>query len=122
MCPERLSASMCSMTSRARIKDAGPASAVVTIRRAGPEDAPAVERLAALDSAHVPAGDLLVAQVGDELWAAMSLDGFEWVADPFKPSADVLLVLLERGRQLRRHRERAARRRHRPLRRGALAA
>lgn len=100
-----LRASMSVMTP-ARIKDAGP-TAALTIRRAGPGDSAALGRLAELDSARVPAGDLLVADVGGELWAAMSVDGMEWVADPFRPSADVLLVLLERGRQLRRHRERA---------------
>ena len=39
----------------------------VTLRYAFPDDHEAVRRLAALDSAEVPAGQLLVAEVGSEL-------------------------------------------------------
>ena len=79
------------------------------IRQARGTDAVALERLAALDSSHAPAGDVLVAEVGDELWAALSLDDGHAVADPLRPSADAILLLGERGRQLRR---RARRRSH----------
>jgi len=84
-----------------------------TIRRAYPDDALALERLAALDSKRMPAGRLLVAEVDGELWAAVSLDAAGDVADPFRPSGELVLLLHERARQL----ERAARPRHRrPLR------
>jgi hypothetical protein len=84
-----------------------------TIRRAYPDDALALERLAGLDSKRLPAGRLLVAEVDGELWAAVSLDAAGDVADPFRRSGELVLLLHERARQL----ERAARpRRRRPLR------
>ena len=48
--------------------------APLRIRQARHADAAALERLAALDSSHAPRGDVLLAEVGDELWAALSLD------------------------------------------------
>src|SRR6202023_1106835 len=45
----------------------------VTIRRAYPDDAGALVRLAALDCRGLPPGELLVADVGGELWAAVSI-------------------------------------------------
>jgi hypothetical protein len=71
------------------------------IRWALPSDLPALERLAALDSNRLPAGPLLVAEVGDELWAALSvLDGIA-VADPFRPSANLVGLLSQRAAQIR---------------------
>src|SRR5829696_7430553 len=72
----------------------------VTIRRATPADAAALKRLAALDSAPVPAGELLVAEVGGELWAAAAIDGPAVVADPFRPSGELALLLAQRAAQL----------------------
>jgi hypothetical protein len=77
-------------------------SAPVTIRYATPADAGAVTDLAALDSRRAPAGDVLVARVGRELWAAVSLDDMHAVADPFRPSGDVAHLLHERASFLRR--------------------
>jgi len=74
----------------------------VTIRYATERDAPALARLAALDSQPLPEGVLLVAQVGDELWAALSVTADGAVADPFRRSADALALLEARARQLRR--------------------
>ena len=78
------------------------ATAPLTIRFASAADAPALADLAALDSSRVPTGDVLVAQVGGELWAALSLADGHAVADPLRPSADAVLVLAERSRQFRR--------------------
>ncbi|MEA2124210.1 MAG: hypothetical protein QOI80_992 [Solirubrobacteraceae bacterium] len=91
-----------------------PATAPVTIRRAIPADAGPVIALAQLDSKRVPTGDVLVAAVGRELWAAVSLDDFHTVADPFRPSGDIALNLIERARALRspRKRSRVLRGRH----------
>jgi hypothetical protein len=72
----------------------------VTIRLAGPADRDALERLAALDSARLPRGELLVGLVDDEPWAALALDGGTAVADPFRRSAEVLALLHERARLL----------------------
>ncbi|HEY7074518.1 MAG TPA: hypothetical protein VH418_04080 [Solirubrobacteraceae bacterium] len=73
----------------------------LTIRMALPSDAAALERLAELDSAGTPHDPVLVAEVSDELWAAISLDDFKLVGDPFRPSGEVQFLLLERARQLR---------------------
>ena len=76
--------------------------APLRIRQARLDDAAAVLRLADLDSSRVPSGDVLLAEVGDELWAAFSLDDGHHIADPLRPSADAVLMLAQRGRQLRR--------------------
>ena len=55
-----------------------------------------------------PRGDVLIAEVGDELWAAVSLKDGHHIADPLRPSADAVLMLAQRGRQLRRDERRGA--------------
>jgi len=85
-----------------RRKEIPATAAALRIRQARPADAAAVERLAALDSSQVPAGELLLAEVGDELWAAYSVTDGRHVADPLRPSANAVLILAERGAQLRR--------------------
>ncbi|HEY7967722.1 MAG TPA: hypothetical protein VID68_11885 [Solirubrobacteraceae bacterium] len=72
----------------------------VRIRVAGEDDALRLQRLAELDSAAVPVGRLLVAEVGGELWAARQIDGSHTIADPFHPTADLLALLTLRCRQL----------------------
>ena len=81
-------------------KSVPDARAGVTIRMATPADARALHRLAALDSARWDGGDALVAEVGDEIWAAVSLAGGAIMADPFRPSGELLALLVERARQL----------------------
>ena len=76
--------------------------APLRIRQARHADAAALERLASLDSSRAPRGDVLLAEVGDELWAAFSLEDGHHVADPLRPSADAVLMLAQRGRQLHR--------------------
>lgn len=75
-------------------------SPAVTIRWATPDDAQRVEILAELDEGRVPSAPLLLAFVGEELWVAASPDTGAVVADPFRPSAEVAALVLERGRQL----------------------
>jgi len=74
----------------------------ITIRQARGEDADAVARLAERDSADVPPGGLLVAAVGGELRAAISIDGGETIADPFHPTAELVRLLTARSAQVRR--------------------
>src|SRR4051794_16906711 len=73
----------------------------VTIRRAFPDDAQALARLAALDGAKLPQTDVLVAEVAGELWAAVAVADDTTVADPFRPTAELVALLRERARQLR---------------------
>ena len=83
-------------------KEIPATAAPLRIRQARPADAAALERLAALDSSQVPAGEVLLAEVGDELWAALSIDNGHHVADPLRPSANAVLLLAQRSRQLYR--------------------
>jgi hypothetical protein len=69
----------------------------VLIRAARGSDGPALARLAALDSAAVPAGELLVAEADGAIVAARSLSSGATVADPFRPTADVLALLAVRA-------------------------
>jgi hypothetical protein len=72
----------------------------VTIRRAFPDDGDALVRLAALDSSPPIAGEALVAEVGDKLWAAVSLTDGRRIADPFRPTAELVGLLEFRLAQL----------------------
>ena len=74
----------------------------LTIRQAMPGDETALEQLAALDSSRPLRSPVLVGEVGEELWAAVSLHDFEVVSDPFRPSGELAFVLVERARQLSR--------------------
>jgi len=74
----------------------------LTLRFAGPADADAIGALAQLDSRRAPRGAVLVAEVGGELWAALSLDDQHAVADPFRPTGELVALLVERARQIRR--------------------
>lgn len=65
----------------------------VTIRMARPQDAPAVHALEELDSRRLAEGDVLLAEVGGEVRAAMPAGGGEAVADPFRPTADLVELL-----------------------------
>src|SRR3954453_15283462 len=79
-----------------------PHDTTITIRRATDEDAPAVRRLAQLDGAHRPEGDLLVAEADGELRAALRISDRAYVADPFFPSKELVGLLDVRAKRLRR--------------------
>jgi hypothetical protein len=76
----------------------------ITIRPAHGGDDRALARLAALDSAEVPAEPLLIAEVEGGLRAAVSLSDGTSIADPFAPTADVVALLRERARIIERRR------------------
>jgi hypothetical protein len=104
-----------------RTKRAGTWPASVTIRAAVAADAEALRRLAVLDD-HAPiTGEALVAEVGGELWAAAAVEDAAVIADPFRPSGELALLLAERAGAMRRARQRATRGR-RLLRPARLAA
>jgi hypothetical protein len=73
----------------------------ITIRPAYPDDASALWRLAALDSASVPAEPLLVAEVEGEIQVAVSMSDLSAIADPFAPTAHVVGLVREHIRQAR---------------------
>src|SRR3954468_8948811 len=74
----------------------------ITIRRATGDDVPALRRLAQLDGARLPEGDLLVAEVDGELRAALRVLHPAFVADPFFPSKNLVGLLDVRAKHLRR--------------------
>jgi hypothetical protein len=73
----------------------------IVIRRAVDSDASALHGLARLDSSRVPAGDLLVAEFDGELRAAFSVTDRTYIADPFAPTRDLVLLLDARAAKLR---------------------
>jgi hypothetical protein len=77
-----------------------PAGDGVVIRRSGPGDGHALSRLARLESRRPLAGPHVVAELGDQVVAAVSLHGGEAIADPFMPTADLVALLELRARQL----------------------
>ena len=72
----------------------------LTIRVATWADVERLEDLAALDEDQVPPAPLLLAFVGEELWAALSLSSGDVIADPFRPSAQIAQLVAARARQL----------------------
>jgi hypothetical protein len=91
--------------------DPSHTAATLTIRMAAPADVAALDRLAQLDSAppRAPAPTLL-GEVGGELRAALPLDGGPAIADPFRPTAELVAILAARARQLTPSPRKAARR------------
>ena len=66
----------------------------ITIRPGYADDERSLLRLAALDSAAgVPPAPLLVADIDGELSAALSLSDGSAIADPFRPTADIVALL-----------------------------
>jgi hypothetical protein len=72
----------------------------ISIRPFADSDARAVREVAQRDSSTVPAGMLLVAEVGGRVRAAVSLHTGEVIADPFAPTAEAVDLLRARARQL----------------------
>ncbi len=72
----------------------------ITLRYAFGDDDSAIARVAALDSAEVPAAPVLLAEVDGDVRAALSLHDGRVIADPFHPTLALIALLRERGRQL----------------------
>jgi hypothetical protein len=82
--------------------DAHVPTAPLTIRYAVPADADRLDTLAQLDSSRAPRGAVIVGEVGGEIWGAISVDDLHAVADPFRPTGELVALLLARARQVRR--------------------
>ena len=73
----------------------------ITIRLAGPEDERALRGLAALDSAPLPSGWMLLAEIAGEPWAAVEVRTGIAIADPFRPTSDIVALLRMRASKMR---------------------
>ena len=73
----------------------------ITIRPAYADDAVAIARLAALDSARIPDGPLILGEVEGELRAALSVADFTAIADPFHRTLELLGLLRDHVRRTR---------------------
>ena len=76
-------------------------SAHVTVRLAEARDERAIRRLAALDSAEVPAAPTLLAEVDGRPVAALPVHGGSAIADPFSRTVAMVAMLELRAMQLR---------------------
>ena len=74
----------------------------IVLRQTRACDHAAIRRLAELDSAKVPSSPSVLAEVDGEVVAAAPIDGGAAIADPFRPTADVIVLLERHARQLRR--------------------
>jgi hypothetical protein len=84
----------------------------VTVRYAGGSDSSALADLAALDSAPAPAGPVLVAETDARIVAALPVGSGRPIADPFRPSDELVALLRLRAEQLaKRTRRRGTRER-----------
>jgi hypothetical protein len=93
---------------------AAPATPQITLRSSTAADAAEITRLATIDSAEVPAGPLLLAEVDGELHAALTLADGRVIADPFVPTTDLVALLQTRRRTALPARDRRRARRLRP--------
>ena len=94
----------------------------ISIRAATHGDGPALARLAALDSAPVPFGPVLVAEVDGRPTAALSVRDDRVIGDPFARTAELVELLRVHARATADRTERLAGREQRGLARLRLAA
>lgn len=88
------------LTAGAEGSSAEVAAEPIVVRLLGDPDGEALRRLAGLDSAPVPFGEVLGAEVGGRLVAGLSLRDGALIADPFRPTLAAVELLLLRARQL----------------------
>lgn len=72
----------------------------ITVRMADDGDIRSLVRLAALDSAQLAEGPMVVAESDGELVAALPVDGGQAIADPFRRTADLVEMLEMRAAHL----------------------
>jgi hypothetical protein len=72
-----------------------------TLRLAVPADEAALSDLAQLDADRPPRGAVLLAEADGRILAAVSLDDGHGIADPFRPTSELLWRLMRRAHRLR---------------------
>jgi len=82
--------------------DSSAPESEVVIRRSTSADGPALAALSALDSAAMPLGPALVAEVAGSPRAVLPLDGGRPFGDPFRQTAELVALLELRAAQMRR--------------------
>ena len=80
-------------------------SAEITIRAARAEDMAEIARVASRDTHELPEGALLVATVGSDVRAAISLSDGTVIADPFHRTAELVAMLKIRAGAVTRARQ-----------------
>ena len=80
-------------------------SPTISIRAATTGDGPALARLAALDSAPVPFGPVLLAEVDGRPHAALSVNDGRVIGDPFARTAELAELLRVHARMSARRAE-----------------
>jgi hypothetical protein len=83
-------------------------SNIISIRAATASDGPALARLAALDSAPVPFGPVLLAEVDGRPAAALSVRDDRVIGDPFARTAELAELLRVHARATAAREERDA--------------
>jgi hypothetical protein len=87
----------------------GSVPADVVIRTSTSSDGPALAALSALDSAPLPLGPALVAEVAGSPRAVLPLDGGRAFGDPFRRTDELVALLELRAAQLRSDSDRPGR-------------
>lgn len=72
----------------------------VVLRPAQIQDGAAIARLATLDEAARPTGEVLIAELDGRVVAALPLDGGPAIADPFRLTSDLVDLLRRRAGQI----------------------
>lgn len=80
----------------------------ISIRAATTGDGPALARLAALDSAPVPFGPVLLAEVDGQPRAALAMNDDRVIGDPFARTVELVDLLRLHARSLYQRSERLA--------------
>jgi hypothetical protein len=83
----------------------------ITLRCAGPDDEETLAGVAGLDSTVPPAPPVLIAEVGGDMYAALSLYDATLIADPFRRTMAAQQLLRARAAQLQGDRRPSWRRR-----------
>ena len=80
----------------------GTAAPHVTIRSASTGDRAELADLARVSERRLPAGPVLIAEIDEEIVAALPLEGGPVLVDVLRPTADVVQLLELRSEQVRR--------------------